>query len=100
MKVSLRRCESYETEVLLRALQSLLEPLGGIEAYIQPGMRVLVKPNMIGAAGPERAVVTHPTLVRVVVRMIKEAGGFPVLGDSPGFHTTEEALRRIYRACE
>ena len=32
MKVSLRRCESYETEVLLRALQSLLEPLGGIEA--------------------------------------------------------------------
>ena len=99
MKVSLRRCESYETEVLLRALQSLLEPLGGIEAYIQPGMRVLVKPNMIGAAGPERAVVTHPTLVRVVVRMIKEAGGFPVLGDSPGFHTTEEALRRIYRAC-
>lgn len=99
MLVSLRRCSDYDSSRLRDALSALLDPLGGIEAFVRPGMKILIKPNMVGAARPEQAVTTHPFLVREVVRMVKEAGGLPIIGDSPGFHVAEETVRRIYRTC-
>ncbi|MBP2657443.1 MAG: hypothetical protein H6Q69_475 [Firmicutes bacterium] len=36
--------------------------LGGIEKYIQPGDRVLVKPNLIEGADKGKYVTTHPEI--------------------------------------
>lgn len=62
----------------------LLEPLGGMEAFVRPGERVLIKPNMLAAKGPEKAVTTHPELLRGVIGLVRKAGGIPLVGDSPG----------------
>ncbi|MBN2071391.1 MAG: DUF362 domain-containing protein [Candidatus Krumholzibacteriota bacterium] len=82
--VSLVRCGSYEPEKLRSAMEKLLEPLGGIASFVQPGQRVLVKPNLLSAKSPERAITTHPDVVRVVTAMVREAGGEVFIGDSPG----------------
>jgi uncharacterized protein (DUF362 family)/Pyruvate/2-oxoacid:ferredoxin oxidoreductase delta subunit len=65
--------------------------LGGITAFIKPGERVLIKPNLLKASPPDRAVVTHPEILRAVIRLVHEAGAEAVVGDSPGFGE----LRRV-----
>ena len=76
--------ESYRPEVLGPAIRRLLNPLGGMGAFVRPGERVLLKPNMLAAREPERAVTTHPALLREVIGQVREAGGIPLVGDSPG----------------
>jgi uncharacterized protein (DUF362 family)/Pyruvate/2-oxoacid:ferredoxin oxidoreductase delta subunit len=65
-------------------VEDVLDPLGGIGRFVQPGMQVLIKPNLVAGARLEQAVTTHPALVGAVVGMVQEAGGTPLLGDSPG----------------
>jgi len=45
---------------------------------------VLVKPNMLGAFAPERAVTTHPVVLESVIRILQDMGVGVVVGDSPG----------------
>ena len=101
--VSINRSEGYEYSSLRSDVIRLLEPLGGISAFVNCGDRVLLKPNMLAAKEPELAVTTHPALVRVVAELVKEAGGTVLIGDSPGFGSflrvakksgIEEAARR------
>jgi uncharacterized protein (DUF362 family)/Pyruvate/2-oxoacid:ferredoxin oxidoreductase delta subunit len=80
--VSLTHCDSYDAD-LSAALRALLEPLGGMAAFVSPGQTVLIKPNMLTDRDPEQAVTTHPALVRAVIRAVREAGGKPCVGDSP-----------------
>jgi len=83
--VSLIRATSYETEVLRKSLETLLEPLGGITAFVKKGDRVLLKPNLLTGSRPKSECTTRPELVYAVANMVIEAGGKPFLGDSPAF---------------
>ena len=64
--VSVIPCEAYELEIVRQALGTCLEPLGGLQPFVHPGMRVLLKPNLLAAAPSEQAVTTHPMIVQVV----------------------------------
>ncbi|MDA8429186.1 MAG: DUF362 domain-containing protein [Geobacteraceae bacterium] len=82
--IFLQHCDSYGYEQVRAAVILLLEPSGGMGAFVKPGERVLLKPNMLSAKYPEQAVTTHPTLVRVVAELVRAAGGSALIGDSPG----------------
>ncbi len=82
--VCLQQCDGYDYGLVRNALLSLLEPFGGMSVFVMPGDRVLLKPNLLSAKLPERAVTTHPTVVRVVAELVREAGGRAIIGDSPG----------------
>lgn len=84
-RVAAVRAESYEPGALRGAYERLLGPLGGLAAFVEPGQRVLVKPNMLTAAPPEAAITTHPELVRIVVTDLLALGAEVVVGDSPAF---------------
>lgn len=81
--VSVVACETYALEQVRRSIAAVLAPLGGIERFVRPGMRVLLKPNLLAAADLERAVTTHPTVVRAVTELVQQAGGVVLIGDSP-----------------
>ena len=83
-RIMLASCDSYELSRVRAALLLLLEPLGGIEAFVSPGERILLKPNMLSVKTPEQAVTTHPVVVRAVADLVREAGGRVMIGDSPG----------------
>jgi uncharacterized protein (DUF362 family) len=83
--VSLIRATSYEREALRESLETLLEPLGGMAAFVKPGNRVLLKPNLLTGARPGKECTTRPELVYAIAQMVMEAGGNPFLGDSPAF---------------
>lgn len=82
--VSITTSAGYELPALRLAVIKLLEPIGGMSAYISNGDRVLLKPNMLAAKVPGQAVTTHPSLVQVVAELVREAGGIALIGDSPG----------------
>jgi len=102
MKVCAAKCASYNYAEVEAAVEEVFLEFGGIGARIKPGERVLVKPNMLEGLPPEKAVTTHPEVVRAVVRLVKKAGGIPVVGDSPGTGNTERVAARagIARVCE
>uniref|UniRef100_A0A831TZQ1 DUF362 domain-containing protein n=1 Tax=Geobacter metallireducens TaxID=28232 RepID=A0A831TZQ1_GEOME len=82
--VAIGRAETYHPEIVRPALGLLLAPLGGMASFVNPGERVLLKPNMLAAREPERAVTTHPEILRQVIGLVRQAGGIPLVGDSPG----------------
>ena len=45
---------------VLPKLRELLAPLGGIEAFVKPGQKVLLKANLLGSYNIEKAVTTDP----------------------------------------
>ncbi len=84
VKVSLVKCPDYNSEKVFDSVKRAVDLVGGIEAFVHKGARVLVKPNLLSAREPEEAVDTHPEVARAVVRLVKAAGATPIVGDSPG----------------
>ncbi len=83
-KISLVRCQDYTTQNVFTAVKRSVDLIGGMEYFVKPGMKVLLKPNLLSARLPEEAVDTHPEVVRAVGRLVKAAGGIVSIGDSPG----------------
>ncbi len=91
--ISIVRCSNYDPDLVYEKVKESVDLLGGIQSYIKPGENVLIKPNLLKARPPEAAVTTHPEVVRAVIRLVRQAGGAPVVGDSPGMGEEEDVLR-------
>lgn len=76
-------CPTYNKTELKKVIAEVLAPLGGIEAFVKPGEKVMVKPNLLRASPPEKAVTTHPYFVEAVVEMLLDVGARPFIADSP-----------------
>jgi uncharacterized protein (DUF362 family) len=94
LPVSLQSIADYNPERVKNALHLLLEPLGGINYYVKPGQNVLIKPNLLSGKAPDKAVTTHPEIVRQVILMVQGAGGIVSVGDSPGLGKPESVARK------
>ncbi len=46
------------------------------------GKRVLIKPNLLFPVPPEKAVTSHPALLKVIAEEVKKRGGTPWIGDN------------------
>ena len=89
------RCATYDPLTVDASVRRAVDLLGGISEHVKNGERVLIKPNMLAARRPDQAVTTHPEVVRATIRLVKEAGGVPVVGDSPAGPSTERILRHL-----
>jgi uncharacterized protein (DUF362 family)/Pyruvate/2-oxoacid:ferredoxin oxidoreductase delta subunit len=83
-KVSIVRCQDYSEKSVLEAVRRAIELLGGMDAFVRRGDRALIKPNLLVAREPEKAVTTHPSVVKAVIQLVRDVGGVPMVGDSPG----------------
>lgn len=98
MDVSIVRCADYGEETCERALREVLVPFGGLD-WVRPGMRVVIKANLVSAMKPEKAATTHPALLAALTRMLRERGAHVVIGDSPGGTFAATHLSAVYRVC-
>ncbi len=53
--------------------------LGGIESFVKPGQKVLVKPNIGWDKTPEEGANTNPELVKKIIEMCLKAGASEVV---------------------
>lgn len=95
-KVVVVPCTSYDEETVYAAMCRGIGLLGGIGRFVSPKERILVKPNFLSAAEPERAVTTHPSVIRAMLRILAEYGCREVTyGDSPGHGSNEAAAAKL-----
>jgi uncharacterized protein (DUF362 family)/Pyruvate/2-oxoacid:ferredoxin oxidoreductase delta subunit len=83
-RIAIVRSTTYAYPQVLAGVREVLEPLGGMKSFVKRGDKVLLKPNLLSGKHPDRCVTTHPTIVKAVAQLVQEAGGIPVIGDSPG----------------
>lgn len=95
-KVSIVKCDGYEPGRVKEAVGKSLNLIGGFSSFFKRPCRVLIKPNLLSARLPEDAVNTHPEFVRAIVKLVRETGGDPAIGDSPGSFFTIKAIDDVY----
>jgi len=98
-KVALVRCKSYDFDLVYASVKRAIELLGGIKSFIPAGKKVLVKPNLLVAVDPERAITTHPHIVKAVIKILKEIDCEVYLGDSPSVWAKNQKVWDVYNKC-
>lgn len=101
MKVRIAAVKAPDYRDAEKAVFRAVDLLGGL-SFLKPGWKVLIKPNLLFGISPEKCVTTHPAIVEAALKMVKEAGCHPVLGDSPiigrgGFHYNKAGYKEICR---
>ena len=92
-KVILLPCNSYREELVNDSLKKGLKLLGGLEALISKDEKILLKPNLLKRAEVEKAVITHPAVVGMFGKLLKEEGYERViLADSCGHGNTTKVI--------
>lgn len=94
--VVLETCENYDPERVRECVTRVFAHLGGVDRYVKPGMRVVLKPNLLNAKKPADAATTHPAIVEAVARIVMGAGGIVTIVDSPGGPYNSVWLKRVY----
>ena len=96
-KVSIVRCNSYTGSLVWEAVKKSIDALGGINNFIKPQSRVLVKPNLLMAKEPEFGITTHPEVVRAVIKILKEINCKIFIGDGPSvWGAQSENVEEVY----
>jgi uncharacterized protein (DUF362 family)/Pyruvate/2-oxoacid:ferredoxin oxidoreductase delta subunit len=93
-RVVIIRCDTYEDNQVLTAIQEGVDMLGGISSFAKPGERIVLKPNILIGTDPNKGVTTHPAVFRAAGKLLKDAGTSVLYGDSPSFGKAEPNLRR------
>jgi uncharacterized protein (DUF362 family)/ferredoxin len=91
-KIALIRVADYDEAQLEFGLASAFEALG-VAKLFSVGENILIKPNLLSPATPDRAVTPHPV---VFDALIKQLSGFKVrlsYGDSPAMASPKSAAR-------
>jgi len=61
-----------------RMLRAALDAMGGVGRFVQPGDRVVLKPNVAFDRSPSLGATTNPLVLAAAVRLIREAGASEV----------------------
>lgn len=74
-----------------QGVREAVEAAGGLDE-IEPGQRVVIKPNMVAPTDGrlnEGRLTTNPEVLRAVIRLVKERGAHPIVGDRPAYQEDE-----------
>lgn len=93
-QVSVVVCDDYTYPNVQSAVRASFGNLGGLGRFVKKDHKVLVKPNLLSAKDPSRAITTHPAVVWAVVEEVQKLGAVPILGDSPG--GVDRGIKRVW----
>lgn len=95
--VAVVRCKTYDVEAVKPALEEALNAVNGLD-FVMPGMKIIIKPNLVSFKKPDAAATTHPALLEALVEMLLSRGADVTIGDSPGGPHSLPLLNRVYAA--
>ena len=96
--VSIVGCADYEYKNVRCAMEEALLAIDGL-AFVREGMTLGLKANLVSFASPEKAVTTHPVVLKVLCDLLRERGARVIIGDSPGGLYNAAFVTKVYRAC-
>jgi uncharacterized protein (DUF362 family)/NAD-dependent dihydropyrimidine dehydrogenase PreA subunit len=92
--VQIRAIDSYDLPLLEDAVSSWFSVLK--DNKLKRSKRVLIKPNLLGAYPPERAVTTHPLVIEAIIRYFLAQKKEVWVGDSPGGSVS---VQKVWQTC-
>ena len=94
--VSIRKTENYKQEEVDMAIARHFEALN-VADDLRPGMKVVIKPNLVRAMRPEHSGTTHPSVILAVAKWLRARGVEDVtVADSPGGPHILANLKSVY----
>ncbi len=100
-KIYFKQTNSYNKNEVYNNLKEIFS-FYKMEKRLKAGTTVLVKPNMLSGAKPEKAVTTNPVIVDAVIDILKEYGVQKcdiTLADSSGGPANSRIMFSNYKAC-
>ena len=93
-KVALVRCNEYNDELVYGAVRKGLDLLGGITSFVEPGEKIVLKPNVLIGSNPTQNVTTHPAVFKAMGKLVQESGADVYYGDSSAIGGSDFNLKR------
>src|SRR5512139_2753766 len=89
-KVFIRKAE-YNYKTLKPVFFEIMDSTAG--NMIQKGSRVVIKPNFLTPASADKAIVTHPLIIKAAVEYVLDKGAKPVISDSSATSSLEKIIK-------
>jgi uncharacterized protein (DUF362 family) len=95
-RVSIVKVAGRHRAQVAAGVRKAVENAGGLTDLIRPGMRVMIKPNMVAPpASAEAGACTSPLVCQAVADLVVELGARPVIAESSARGADTEAAYRI-----
>lgn len=95
--VVIKKCMEYKLDDVVKNIESGINMLGGLDKFVKPGEKVLLKVNCLFPSEPDKAVTTHPVFLQAVIRVLKKNTSEIIIGDSPGFGVFASSNKTGYK---
>lgn len=95
--VYIAKCDDYDESAVEKAIDEAISAINGLD-FVKPGMRIIIKPNLVSFKRPDAAATTHPALLKALCKKILALGASVRIGDSPGGPHSLAVLNRVYSA--
>ncbi len=83
--VALIPLDTYDQPLVDEAVRRGVALLGGLGQFVRKEEKILLKPNLLARALPQKAITTHPAVFSAVCKLLREEGYVHLAyGDSPG----------------
>ena len=95
-RVSIVKVAGRDRAQVADGVRQAVEYAGGLNDLIRPGMRVMIKPNMVAPpTSAEAGACTSPLVCQAVADLVSELGARPVIAESSARGADTEAAYRI-----
>ena len=99
MLQTLYSVNDYKEELVYPVICKALDALS-VPDDLRPGMKVVIKPNLVMAKSPVYPVTTHPVVIRCVARYLHSHGITDItLAESSGGLYNAEYMKALYKTC-
>lgn len=100
-KVIYSFCPDYSPENVNRSINFIIENSVELIDKIKLSKKILIKPNLLAARPPEKAITTHPEVLISLINKIKEFSNAEIiLADSPAGTFNAKAMKNAYTVCQ
>ncbi|MFB3817096.1 MAG: DUF362 domain-containing protein [Candidatus Methylomirabilales bacterium] len=94
--VSIVRVAERDAAGVAAGVRQAIALAGGLADLVRPGMRVMIKPNLVAPPpAPDSGACTSPLVCRAVADLVRELGGEPIIAESSARGADTEAAYRL-----
>ncbi|TAL20905.1 MAG: DUF362 domain-containing protein [Nitrospirae bacterium] len=81
---------TYSYDILKPRVFELMDALGG--ELIKKNSYVVIKPNLLAPAPPDKAIVTHPLVIKAAAEYVLQKGARPQISDSSAMGSFQKVI--------
>ncbi|MDD3049944.1 MAG: DUF362 domain-containing protein [Candidatus Cloacimonetes bacterium] len=94
IKVFAKKIDGYNSEKIEEFLKEVAEQTS-LREKLTKSEKIVIKPNLLGAYSPEKAVTTHPVVIEAMIRILLSWNKKVYIADSPGGTVDVEKVWKI-----